>query len=114
MKKLATNFRGCGDQRGAFFEMAKRTDNVCLFHRKAHGETTYEVIIVQVVKKDRCITGRLINSTGDEYYPSASLWGKAGWTYSSNQLEEAETRFQAQVNRQKAKCACNRSGRSES
>jgi len=82
--------------------MAKRTGNVCLFHRKAYGETTYEVIIVQIAKKDQSVKGRLIAKAGDERYPSPSQWGIAGWTYSASQSNEAEQRFQEQEEKQVA------------
>lgn len=70
--------------------LMQRKGNIVMYSLTKRGKMSYEVMKVQVQKKDNDLTGR---KAGEEHLPSTSEWGWAGWTF--NSLTEAERQFKA-------------------
>src|SRR5262245_17801879 len=82
------------------FQLVKRVGDVAMFCAESETHLEFEVVIVRR-QKARIFRGRSFPAA--EVVPSASQWGKYGWTYTDSRQtreacrEQAESRFKRQV-----------------
>jgi hypothetical protein len=75
---------------GFTHELLQRDGRVCLVRRSKPAHWHYEVVLLQI-EPDKTIRG--VFHPEHERYPSSEAWGTHGFTYRSDELQQAAARL---------------------
>lgn len=94
-KLLEKTFKGRASQKEFQFAQVKREDKIAIYKKSDSDCIYYEVIVVQRHDGRTMPGGVFIEPS--EFYPSDSMWGLYGWTYTL--LDKAEEKFKQLISK---------------